>query len=203
MATGTIRVPVLLHAEMAALGHSAKTSSADECRACEGRCCLDILVPVNGFDVARIARAYDLPAQTFVDAIDDDGEHAGVFRIGTRRCSLVLAKNRHDPRACAFLEPRDGMRRCTIHPMRPRVCAIFPMMLVDGAIAVRDTGACARSNWEEGALTHALWSGYIAQDARDAADYGRIVARWNASALADIDDGAVAFLAYVTNACSA
>jgi Fe-S-cluster containining protein len=163
-----------------------------------------MLVPVNGFDVARIAYACGLGVETIVDVIDDDTGHAGVFHIGKRRCSLVLAKNPSDPRACTFLSTADrGIRRCGIHANRPRVCAIFPMALLEGAIVVRETPACAKSNWNQSALSHTLWSGYIAQDARDAIAYGHIVSGWNASARAEIDDGGRAFLAFIIEACSA
>ncbi len=176
---------------------------ANECGNCKGRCCHDMLVPVNGFDVARIARAYALPAHEIVDAIDDESEDLGVFRSGSRCCSLALARNVSDPTACTFLTLTPAFdQRCAIHEQRPRVCAIFPMSLTGGAITVRANAVCAQSNWDATTLSHALWSGYIAQNAVDWENYGRVVARWNASPLADIDDGGATFLRGVVDACA-
>src|ERR1700680_4256013 len=102
----------------------------DACAGCTGRCCWDVVVRITGLDAWRIRRSQGLEYAQFVNVLPDDDPGGESFRIGDRLCSLYLAKNPLQPRACTFLMHLPGeQQRCGIYTERPHVCAAYPMNL--------------------------------------------------------------------------
>ena len=86
------------------------------CSRCS-RCCVDKLIQVNPYEVARLAR--------------NVGTSTGEFR---RRFTDGARLNQDDDGRCVFL----GEQGCTVHADRPLVCRLFPLGRVvgeDGAVA--------------------------------------------------------------------
>jgi Fe-S-cluster containining protein len=91
-----------------AFDRTRDSSFSYECRAC-GRCCQGKAIPVNPYEVARIA------------------EHLGttttdVLRTKTENGGAILAGRDDD--WCAFFEAGRG---CTIHAARPLACRLYPL----------------------------------------------------------------------------
>jgi uncharacterized protein len=81
-----------------------------DCRAC-GRCCHDKLIPVNPYEIARLASNRGLSTTEAIERFTDGG--------------VALAVG--DDGACVFL----GAGGCLVHPDRPLVCRLYPL----GAVA--------------------------------------------------------------------
>ena len=80
-----------------------------ECRAC-GRCCRDKRIPVNPYEVARLAAYLGIGTTAFIDGYTEGG---------------TALKVREDV-TCVFL---DG-HGCAVHADRPLVCRLYPLGLL-------------------------------------------------------------------------
>ena len=166
----------------------------DVCTGCTGACCLDVVVGITGYDAWRIARANGLPFDAFVTIASAEPGVPGAFRLEGDFAVLMLAKHASDARACAFLsEPRNGVRLCTTHPSRPRVCRSYPMARAGGELALRSDVVCGPRAWDLQHVTTDRWLRDLDQEASEWAEYERVVAAWNASLL----DGIAAYLSFV------
>ncbi len=83
-----------------------ESAYAYECRAC-GRCCHDKLIPVNPYEIARLAANRGLSTTELIERFTEEG--------------VALAVG--DDGACLFL----GERGCEVHPDRPLVCRLYPL----------------------------------------------------------------------------
>jgi uncharacterized protein len=78
-----------------------------ECRACK-RCCKDKIIPLNPYEVARLAEHVGLTTTAFL------AQHTGVGGAALRR---------RDDGTCVLL----GEGGCTVHPARPLACRLYPL----------------------------------------------------------------------------
>jgi Fe-S-cluster containining protein len=104
----------------------ALTSLLFECNSC-GKCCKEIEdIQVNGKDIQRIAKYLNI----------NGGEFRKKF---TRKAALKTTTSHislHVP--CPFLEEN----RCTIYPVRPRICILYPCFV--GRYDIDDSGRRSR-----------------------------------------------------------
>ena len=84
---------------------TAQTPFSYGCTRCS-RCCVDKLIQVNPYEVARLAR--------------NVGTSTGEFR---RRFTDGARLNQDEAGRCVFL----GDQGCTVHADRPLVCRLFPL----------------------------------------------------------------------------
>jgi uncharacterized protein len=88
--------------------HLARTSPFSyECKACK-RCCQGKRIPVNPYEVARLARHLGLSTTEFLAARTEVG--GAILR-------------RRDDDTCVFL----GEGGCTVHTARPLACRLYPL----------------------------------------------------------------------------
>lgn len=90
-----------------------------------GNCCRSLRVAVTGFDVARLARATELPPGELVqwltpDEVDMAGEPDSFVDLSEGRRLMVL---RQRDGACGLLLADDS---CGAYAARPRDCRAFP-----------------------------------------------------------------------------
>jgi Fe-S-cluster containining protein len=178
---------------------------SDACAGCTGRCCWDVVVRVTGLDAWRIRRSQGLEYAQFVNVLPDDDPGGESFRIGDRLCSLYLAKNPLQPRACTFLMHLPGeQQRCGIYAERPLVCAAYPMQLRYGSVDLRSDVRCAPSDWNLATLDYRRWRETFTAYAFERAVFGRIATQWNE--LAPMEDDAASqsrFFLYIDAAAAA
>ncbi|MBS0394665.1 MAG: YkgJ family cysteine cluster protein [Proteobacteria bacterium] len=90
-----------------------------DCSKCPGYCCAYDRIPISDFDLARLARHFDIPVATarrrFTYAHVHDGE----------REQLLRHHKDHVYRSvCRFFDRK--ARRCTVYAARPNVCRRYP-----------------------------------------------------------------------------
>lgn len=101
------------------------------CTAC-GKCCIhrnDIILSPE--DLFRIAKFLDMSPESIVKTF------CHIYIGDNSRIPLVALKPRGNVQRCPFLENR----KCSIHPAKPTVCALFPlgrMIMTDGTKENRD-----------------------------------------------------------------
>lgn len=79
-----------------------------ECRAC-GRCCRDKVIPLNPYEIARIAEHLGVTTTAALASFTDSGGAA--------------LRTKDDGR-CTFFDEGSG---CTVHPARPLACRLYPL----------------------------------------------------------------------------
>ncbi len=82
-----------------------------ECRAC-GRCCRDKLIPVNPYEIARLAAHLGIGTGEFIERFTEGGTALKV----------------RDDVTCIFLAGSG----CGVHADRPLACRLYPLGLVRG-----------------------------------------------------------------------
>jgi hypothetical protein len=76
----------------------------------------------------------------------------------------------------------DGLGRCGIYPVRPRVCAAYPATLVDGEVARRTDVLCPDGAWGPGsALASPAWRDRTARQYAELEIDALVNERWNAA----------------------
>jgi Fe-S-cluster containining protein len=158
--------------------------SADECAGCTGACCENVLVPITGYDAWRVAKSSGLPLAAFSTIATTETGSRGAFWLDEACVALVLRRSLTSPRACYFLgETAPGLKRCTTHPSRPRVCRSYPMRLVDGTVVLRSDVVCRTADWDIDRISQTLWERDLRRETFEGDVYERVLAVWNASDL--------------------
>ncbi len=153
---------------------------SDACATCTGLCCYDVVVRVTGYDAWRIKRAQALEFEQFLTIGPDMPAGPGAFLIAGERKALYLGKNAGNPRACTFLmHLPGGVQRCGIYAERPRVCAVYPMTLTNGSVALRSDVRCEASNWNMATITYPFWRHSLLEHLFETHLYERVAGHWN------------------------
>jgi len=163
-------------------------SSADECAGCTGACCENVLVPITGYDAWRIAKSNALSFAAFTTIATAVSGSRGAFRLDDASVALVLRGNLTSPHACYFLgETVSGVKRCTTHPSRPRICRSYPMRLLDATVVLRPDVVCGTADWDLERISQARWRGDLEREAFEGDVYERVLAVWNVSDLQGLE----------------
>jgi Fe-S-cluster containining protein len=113
------------------------------CASCHGPCCLAYIVPINGFDLVRLARGLGVPWERLVDLGFEDFPACDGFRLdgGPRHYHFRL-KRRENGACILLLEIDETHRRCGVHALRPDGCRRYPLLaLDDGSIGFAEDHA--------------------------------------------------------------
>jgi Fe-S-cluster containining protein len=109
------------------------------CKSCGGRCCRNVYVAVTVFDAWRIAAKLRLPWTQFVDPMNP----------GPRGpMGLALRKNASDDTACTFLGEAEAGSLCSIYPVRPQICRVYPFTAFRDVLEVPGNVRCTQSDWD-------------------------------------------------------
>jgi Fe-S-cluster containining protein len=90
-----------------------------DCSKCPGYCCSYDRIPVSDFDIARLAKHFDISAS--------DARKRFTYRYKTEELDERLLRHHRDhvfKSVCQFFD-RDK-RRCTVYEARPNVCRRYP-----------------------------------------------------------------------------
>jgi Fe-S-cluster containining protein len=138
---------------------------------------------VTGYDAWRIKRAQALAFEEFLTIGPDAPHGAGAFLLDGELRAIHLGKNAANPRACTFLMHLPGeVRRCGIYAERPRVCAVYPMTLTNGSVALRSDVRCEASNWNMATITYPYWRRNLLEHLFESHLYQIVAERWNEAA---------------------
>jgi Fe-S-cluster containining protein len=155
---------------------------SDSCASCSGRCCYDIVVRVTPFDIWRISRGQSLRFDEIVLPWKEHEPTPMGVRIDATgdRYGTVLDKHPQERGACAFLmQISDDVKRCGIYVDRPLVCRVYPFMVRNGAMDVRDDARCKPSDWNLATLDYPAWRNAFGHYAAEWRATTAIAAAWN------------------------
>ena len=172
------------------------------CTTCRGACCRAYLVHVNGRDATRIARRAGIPFERFIDVVPEADPPGSGFRLDDGSAAYALALQRASDGACRFLTAApDGIERCVIYAQRPLACAMFPLYVADGEIAVKPDVICEPSGRRIDADELPLARTIFDRATAEWSEYAIVVATWNEfrAAVAAVADAH----AYFTYVCAA
>ncbi|MBS0375929.1 MAG: YkgJ family cysteine cluster protein [Proteobacteria bacterium] len=90
-----------------------------DCSKCPGYCCSYDRIPISDFDIARLAKHFDLPVAVARRRFTYPHVHDGVRE-------QLLRHHRDDvyKSVCRFFDRKE--RRCTVYAARPNVCRRYP-----------------------------------------------------------------------------
>lgn len=88
------------------------------------------LIYLTGKEIEKISRRTGLEVEEFVDTLYEDKKGSVRVEEGGKKViiDLPVMKSRESDGACVFF--RDG-RGCTIYPVRPAACRLFPFVVVE------------------------------------------------------------------------
>lgn len=95
------------------------------CLACPGYCCSHARIAVSEFDIARLARHFELTL--------DQARKKFTYRHVTKAVNEQILRQQRDhiyPSVCRFFDTQE--RRCTVYEARPNVCRKYPYGKVCG-----------------------------------------------------------------------
>ena len=175
------------------------------CTTCRGACCRAYLVHVNGRDATRIARGAGIPLEQFLDVVPEAEPPGSGFTLDDGMAAYALALRRASDGACRFLAAApDGAERCSIYARRPLACAMFPLSIANGEIAIKPEVICEPSGRRIDPGELSLARTIFERATSDWSEYAIVVATWNefrAAVAATID--ARAYFAYLSAAYDA
>lgn len=90
-----------------------------DCARCPGYCCSYARIAVTDFDIARLARHFDIAPE--------DARERFTYRYRTADLDEQLLRHRKDhvfASTCRFFD--QDLRRCTVYAARPGVCRKYP-----------------------------------------------------------------------------
>jgi Fe-S-cluster containining protein len=96
-----------------------------KCEACPGYCCSHPRIAVSDFDIARLAKHFDLPVE--------DARRKFTYRYQTKEVDEQILRHQKDhiyKTVCRFFDTDE--RRCTVYEARPNVCRKYPYGKVCG-----------------------------------------------------------------------
>ena len=159
------------------------------CGTC-GACCRSYVVPVYGYDVWRIARAWDVPPWSFLIFFQTPAARRDAFMLdhSGSRFRLALAKQpgrrvKTAPPCIFLLRTRRGHARCALGALRPQICRSYPAECVDGVLSVRAPGCTCRS-WALADLDIAAERSALDARQAEAEEYCGVIAGWNERVMA-------------------
>ena len=125
-------------------------------------CCHNYLIPVNPYDIARLARR--------------TGQTTGAFRETRTRDGQGVLLARKDGGACVFLD--DG--GCSVHSDRPLVCRLYPIWRSVSAEGIESWAHAAPHPRTKGdyAVTGTIADFLDQQDAHAHIEAGDLYAEW-------------------------
>jgi len=154
------------------------------CTTCSGECCRRYLVHVSGRDAVTIARAQHIGLESFIDIVSEDATSGRGFVLETGGDAFALTLRRRADGACSFLVAlTDGSQRCGIYPQRPLTCAVFPLRLFHGSVAIREDVICEPSGKRITDVDLPAGRAMLIRASFEWSVYAHVVAAWN-SALA-------------------
>jgi Fe-S-cluster containining protein len=90
-----------------------------DCSACPGYCCSHSRIAISEFDIARLAKHFDLPVA--------EAKRKFTYRYQTKEVDEQILRHQKDhiyKSVCRFFDT--DARRCTIYEARPNVCRRYP-----------------------------------------------------------------------------
>jgi hypothetical protein len=90
-----------------------------DCSACPGYCCSHSRIAISEFDIARLAKHFDLPV--------DEAKRKFTYRYQTKEVDEQILRHQKDhiyKSVCRFFDT--DARRCTVYEARPNVCRRYP-----------------------------------------------------------------------------
>ena len=90
-----------------------------DCSKCPGYCCSHGRIAVSDFDIARLARHFDLAPRTAREKF--------AYRYKTKDTDEWILRHKKDTvysTICRFFDTKE--RRCSIYDARPNVCRKYP-----------------------------------------------------------------------------
>jgi Fe-S-cluster containining protein len=97
---------------------SAKKNTFD-CSMCPGYCCSHPRIAVSDFDIARLAKHFELSVAK--------AKKKFTYRYKTKEADEVILRHQKDhvyKSICRFFDTDE--RRCTVYEARPNVCRKYP-----------------------------------------------------------------------------
>jgi hypothetical protein len=161
---------------------SRAASRPSPCQRCQGPCCLDPKVELNGHDLWRLCRALGADWEELVTV----EESPNGFRLdgGHRRWGFRLRRNAAG--ACLLSIDTPGhYHRCGVYGLEPSSCRVYPyhVQLLDGPLYQVALGANARCPAPQALVYRARIDEAVAmldEQIGEQALYARLVARWDA-----------------------
>jgi len=89
------------------------------CLTCPGYCCSHSRIAVSEFDIARLAKHFDLPV--------DEARKKFTYNYKTKEVDEQILRHQKDhiyKSICRFFDTDE--RRCTVYEARPNVCRKYP-----------------------------------------------------------------------------
>ncbi len=143
-------------------------------------------MPVNGFDVWRIARGLEYPPEKFVQVITQDrsNSHGFVLDCSGHTFQLALSKKispDDQGEQCFFWLSLDGgaTGRCGIYGLRPGVCRAYPASMRTVNVVRREDVICPTDAWRDGTLLQPRWRSDLFQITVEFDIYRMAIASWN------------------------
>ncbi len=90
-----------------------------DCSKCPGYCCSYDRIAISDFDIARLAKHFDLPVET--------ARRRFTVRYRAKGVDEQILRHRKDhiyKSTCRFFDQEE--RRCTVYAARPNVCRRYP-----------------------------------------------------------------------------
>lgn len=160
------------------------SATVGSCLSCEGRCCTEYIVPLNGDDLWRIVQAQRLAPNLFVQREPEDRPTSTGFLLQPNGSTYTIALrhqyDRRNERPCIFLmHLRDGVQRCGIYAHRPIACQTYPMELHPHGVIPRQDMLCLRGSWAGVTANPGQWRERLIRQDAEWDRYAGVVQPWN------------------------
>lgn len=151
-----------------------------KCEECSASCCRRFVKFVTIHDVARITSILKIEPLQFVDLKTAEIESEYPIVMLHNKPHLLALDSKMAKNDCIFLMEIGSIKKCGIHPIRPKLCQTYPYTFDEDGLTLGLTNnlVCPRQHWPEGEEKEKYLKA-LRELRSEKEEYALIVEEWN------------------------